>query len=327
MMQIRASKSWVPSLLLLLLWAGNAQAVPCQNNLPASNPDAVYIDHGNGTVTDTRTGLKWKQCAEGLSGATCQTGTALSFTWANALAHAEASTFASDTDWRLPNVKELSSLVEDCRAVPAINTNRFPNTPSSSFWSGSPDAYVSSYAWGVYFDVGYAYSGNRSNFVRVRLVRGGGYGTGSDPPVACGPVPDNVIFMSDWLVEGTTSTGRYDLGGETKSFAFNTTGGSVASGRLETAPTLTNPRTRATWISQCPGGVPLDQVGSGINPCISTGYEVTSVRWSDTDALQTCRLQPNAHYYLNVRSATSWDAPEGNCNAANCPFYGQKTIQ
>jgi hypothetical protein len=70
----------------------------------------------------------WKQCAEGLSGATCQTGSAQTFTWANALAHAEASTFANYTDWRLPNVKELSSLVEDCR-VSRPSTRTASRTP------------------------------------------------------------------------------------------------------------------------------------------------------------------------------------------------------
>lgn len=175
MMQIRVIGSWVPGMLLLLLSTGNVQAVPCQNNLPASNPDAVYTDHGNGTVTDTRTGLMWKQCAEGLSGVTCQTGSAQTFTWSNALARAEASTFAGYTDWRLPNVKELSSLVEDCRRSPAINTNYFPNTPSASvFWSGSPHAhYSNNRAWLVAFLNGNANYHDRSVSNRVRLVRGG----------------------------------------------------------------------------------------------------------------------------------------------------------
>ena len=176
MMQIRASGSWVPGLLLLLLWTGNGQAVPCQTNIPASNPDSVYSVHGNGTVTDTRTGLTWKQCAEGLSGAACQTGSAQTFDWGNALAHAEASTFAGYTDWRLPNVKELFSLVEDCRIFPAINTNRFPNTPSARFWSSSPNAYVSRYAWDVNFGDGRPTNSLRyrpTQQVFVRFVRGG----------------------------------------------------------------------------------------------------------------------------------------------------------
>lgn len=174
MMQSKVNGSWVLGFMALLLWGGNAQAVPCQNNLPASNPDSSYTDHGNGTVTDTRTGLMWKQCAEGLSGATCRTGSAQIFSWFDALVHAEASTFANYTDWRLPNVRELSSLVENCRTSPSINTHRFPNTPSSSFWSGSPDkANYSNEAWRVRFDSGDSGFNLQVFNGRVRLVRGG----------------------------------------------------------------------------------------------------------------------------------------------------------
>ena len=180
-MKRTSSRTWLQFLPWLLLWAGSAQAVPCQNNFPPSNPDSVYTDHGDGTVTDSRTGLMWKQCAEGLSGGTCQTGSFQTFTWANALAHVEGSTFASHTDWRLPNVKELSSLVEECRVSPAINTNRFPNTPSSNFWSGSPSVLlpdtqpdISDHAWYVRFDNGGASFYPRSiDFGGVRLVRSG----------------------------------------------------------------------------------------------------------------------------------------------------------
>lgn len=162
--------------LIGLAWlslAGTAQAVTCLNNLPASNPDAVYIDHGDGTVTDSRTGLMWKQCIEGLGGANCASGSSKSYTWSGALAQAEASTFAGYDDWRLPNIKELRSLVEECRISPAINDTLFPNTPNSSFWSGSPYAGYSTPAWSVSFGDGYAGYFFRSSSYRVRLVRGG----------------------------------------------------------------------------------------------------------------------------------------------------------
>ena len=157
---------WTP-FLLLLLGSSVTEAAPCTSNIPPSNPDSVYIDHGDGTVSDTRTGLMWRQCIEGLSGATCQTGSPQSFIWSQALAHAEASTFAGYSDWRLPSVKELSSLVEHCRLLPAINTNYFPNaTPGHpGFWSGSPS---SSNSWVVRFDVGSTHTEDR------RLSYGGG---------------------------------------------------------------------------------------------------------------------------------------------------------
>ena len=171
------SQSWLLSLLWLLLWVGSAQSDFCHKNLPPSNPDIVYIDHGDGTVTDTRTGLMWKQCTEGLSGAGCETGSAQTFMWGQALTEAKSSTFANYSDWRLPNIKELASLIEDCRGGPAINTNKFPNTPSSRHWSGSPTTHSSSLAHNVDFLPGRWSFGDRRNLVsavgHVRLVRDG----------------------------------------------------------------------------------------------------------------------------------------------------------
>jgi RHS repeat-associated protein len=160
---------------LLALSVQTVQAVTCQNNLPASNPDTAYIVHaGNGTATDSRTGLMWKVCAEGQSwsGGTC-VNSATAHTWAAALALAEGATDAGYNDWRLPNLKELRSLVEECRVGPSINDTVFPATPSSIFWSGSP--YVDSVygAWGVGFSDGYAYGNNRNDAGSIRLVRGG----------------------------------------------------------------------------------------------------------------------------------------------------------
>lgn len=176
MMHATARWSSVLGLLGLLLWAGNAQAVSCENNLPPNHPNWVYTDHGDGTVTDKRTGLMWKQCAEGFSGTNCQVGSRQDLTWAEALALAEASTFANYNDWRLPNVKELFGLVEECRSRPAINTNLFPNTPDANFWSSSPSARQSAAtALRVEFATGHAggLSARSSSTATARFVRGG----------------------------------------------------------------------------------------------------------------------------------------------------------
>ncbi|MBK6998674.1 MAG: DUF1566 domain-containing protein [Rhodoferax sp.] len=168
--------------LILFLWTlalslitSLAQAVTCIIYMPpASNPDSAYTDNGDGTVTHTPTGLIWKRCAEGQtwrSRGTC-TGSASNHTWAQALTLASTSSFAGKSDWRLPDYKELSSLVEECRIDPAINDTIFPNTPGADFWSSSPYAYNSHNAWSVHFSSGGA-SGSRNGNYAVRLVRGG----------------------------------------------------------------------------------------------------------------------------------------------------------
>ena len=161
--------------VMLALFSPWAQAQTCVAGIQASNPTSVYvIDSANGTVTDTRTGLMWDRCARGLSGVSCATGTASTITWQAALnAAATIGAYKGYNDWRLPNLKELRSLVEECRVNPSINEFTFPNTPASFFWSGSPVAGGATIAWGVYFYDGDAYFDSRGFAYQVRLVRAG----------------------------------------------------------------------------------------------------------------------------------------------------------
>lgn len=60
-----------------------------------------FVDNGDGTISDTATGLMWAQgdSQEGMD-------------WGDALAYAENSKLAGFSDWRLPNVKELQGIVD-----------------------------------------------------------------------------------------------------------------------------------------------------------------------------------------------------------------------
>lgn len=81
------------------------------------------------------------------------------------------------SDWRVPKLQELLSIVEYSRVNPAIDVDYFPNTPHHSFWLSSPYAnpYANSSgsAWGVGFGYGYDYDDNRYFTNRLRLVRVG----------------------------------------------------------------------------------------------------------------------------------------------------------
>lgn len=147
------------------------------DSIPASTPNSQLVDNGDGTVTDSKTGLMWKQCLEGISGTLCENNTLKKFTWQEALQRSGIANadngFAGYTDWRLPNIRELRSLVEEQCSNPAINLDRFPNTPSLDSWSGSLFAHTSypDSAWIVNFYKGNSSIKGRENTFVVRLVR------------------------------------------------------------------------------------------------------------------------------------------------------------
>ena len=128
---------------------------------------ATRFEANGAEVKDKTTQLVWARCSVGQtwSGSTC-TGSASAFTHEQALQHAQAQ-----AGWRLPNVKELSSLADKGCIGPAIDGVAFPATPSSHFWSASPYAGGASDAWFVYFNDGLVYYYGRDRNNHVRLVR------------------------------------------------------------------------------------------------------------------------------------------------------------
>ncbi|MEW6039998.1 MAG: DUF1566 domain-containing protein [Elusimicrobiota bacterium] len=132
----------------------------------ASQPS--YTDNGDGTITDNRTGLMWVK--DGNS-AGCNNGGTL--TWESALTFCEGLSYAGYSDWRLPNRRELMSIVDYGTYNPSINTTYFLNTQSNWYWTSTTYVPDTSYAWGVYFTNGYVGYSVRTNVVYVRPVRGG----------------------------------------------------------------------------------------------------------------------------------------------------------
>ena len=161
---------------VLSLFALDAvQAQTCVPAIIASNPTSAYVIDG-GLVKDVRRGIVWDQCAWGQSGPDCTTGTASSHTWEQALVlpnSANMGIYKGYSDWRLPNIKELRSLVEVCRTNPAINDLVFLATPASYFWSASPTVHRPSGSWSVNFLAGNSSDNTRNSSIYVRLVRAG----------------------------------------------------------------------------------------------------------------------------------------------------------
>lgn len=141
-------------LTLIGLLAAPVWAQSCLSSVNATTPDEQFVDNEDGTLTDTSTGLTWMRCSLGQTwdgdNQQCQ-GEAMPMTWQQALQTAHGYEFAGLSGWRVPNLKELSSLVERQCVHPAINQTLFPDTPADDFWSATPSMQDTQRAWVVAF--------------------------------------------------------------------------------------------------------------------------------------------------------------------------------
>lgn len=80
----------------------------------------AFVDNGDGTITDNATGLTWMQVDSGalVSGTIVSGG----LNWQEALNWCESLDYAGATDWRLPDIKELHSIVDYTRSPDTTNS-------------------------------------------------------------------------------------------------------------------------------------------------------------------------------------------------------------
>jgi hypothetical protein len=145
---------------------------------PQADPN--YTDHGNGTVTDNRTGLIWQKCNAGQNYLTCS-GDSNPMSWEDALTYCNNLYLGLKTDWRLPTVRELSSTTD---------LSYFPNAGGIN-WTSTSYAADPRNAWAVGLGgaPGYDNDTAKSALNNVRCVRGVGQG---------GSFLVSVTAISDW---------------------------------------------------------------------------------------------------------------------------------
>ena len=135
-------------------------------------PSPRFTDNGDGTVTDNLTGLIW------LKNANCY-GSRI---WSTALSDANTlnsgecglSDGSAEGDWRLPNRRELHSLVDSDYAYPALpSVHPFTTVQSDYYWSSTTFLTNSFDAWGVHLGDARVINDPKASTYYVWPIRGG----------------------------------------------------------------------------------------------------------------------------------------------------------
>ena len=182
-------------------WDAAGAGIPCagtgQDGELQKGLAHAYVDNGDGTITDTTTGLMWEKLANFGRGSIHSLDTVYRWTDAFAVKVAELNDqdgFAGYTDWRVPNVNELQSIVDygavAFSGVPAAFNMGCPSpcnmptcplcapttcscTARGFYWSSSTARNFPDRAWAVFFGDGNVVADPKSTPHLLRAVRGG----------------------------------------------------------------------------------------------------------------------------------------------------------
>jgi hypothetical protein len=176
-------------------WDGTGNVISCagtgQDGEIQAGATLSYTDNGNGTITDNNTGLVWEKKSDDDSIHDKDNF----YTWDEAFAFVtdlNAAKFAGHNDWRVPNYKELISILNLENSFPAVspafNNNCVAGATvltgscmESHYWSSTAFAISPDFAWGVEFGGGNVVTFNKCclgdfpgpGALGVRAVRGG----------------------------------------------------------------------------------------------------------------------------------------------------------
>ena len=134
--------------------------------------DAGNFSRSNGVVSDGTTNLEWQDNYSDNSNFIKNTG------WQSAINYCESLTLDGKSDWRLPNLNELTSLIDDTKYNPSIN-EVFQNTNSSYYWSSTSfsgygrSALVINFSSGNHYYTNGEFDDGKFSDYSVRCVRDG----------------------------------------------------------------------------------------------------------------------------------------------------------
>jgi len=156
-------------------------------------------------VIDTTTGLIWQDNNDTKT---------VSKTWSEAIDYCENLRLEDHSDWRLPNKKEILSIVDRSRYSPALDTDVFQHYSMSRYWSSTTYARDTSKGWNVHFGYGYSGDNVKSDSNNVRCVRGGQFNHINHAPDA---LDDSYSIGFEETLTGNVLTNDSDQDGDSLS--------------------------------------------------------------------------------------------------------------
>ena len=135
-----------------------------QGDPAMSSPSQRFVAVFDGAaVKDVQTGFTWEQSPDLFYGV-----------WTDAIAHCREKQLAGLAEWRLPSIKELSSLIDSSQKDPALPSGHpFGNIKSSIYWSSTPSETDEMVAWHVSFFSGEVVTDQKSQTRRAWCMLGG----------------------------------------------------------------------------------------------------------------------------------------------------------
>ena len=163
-----------------------------------------FISNGDGTVTDTLTGLMWDNTDLGKK-----------YLWLDAVRFCHNLSKGGYSDWRLPNREELRSILNYSNYAPSSYSDFFPGTISNNYWSSSLYSFNTDYAWCITFQNGYDNYKSKNNSYYLRPVRGGQI-INSGAVIIESPSPTSIWYVDrvmqiKWNTQGISGNVRISI--------------------------------------------------------------------------------------------------------------------
>ena len=163
---------------------------------------ARFLDNGDGTILDRLTDLTWEKSIN-------QTAV----TWEDAILYSEGLTLGGNSDWRLPNVKEIKSLSDENKVQPSVNNTMFSGVTITKYWSSTSLPNQTTKAWYLDNNFGITTYDVKTATHSVWAVRGGT----SSPSSSTSKIQKSEIYIypnpfnSHFVIESASDISRIEI--------------------------------------------------------------------------------------------------------------------